>query len=65
MLLHGKQQKPWEFRKVNFTLLGLSELMTGMGLKILSTRVNTYLEPDPHEQPNPLNFHMYVKAQRP
>lgn len=51
-LLHGEQNKPYMIRKVNFTVVGLSEyLKERFGFEIISKSIN--------------NFKMIVEARRP
>jgi hypothetical protein len=41
-LLHGKQEKQWQFKKCSFTLSQLVEVFVKLGYKILSKRVQNY-----------------------
>jgi len=42
-LLHGSQEKPYLFKKINFTAIGLSEYLSSyFGLKVIKKRVNNY-----------------------
>jgi predicted TPR repeat methyltransferase len=50
-LLHGEQTKPYLIKRVNFTVMGMVEYLSGMGLKIQKKRVN--------------NHAMIVEAKRP
>jgi len=41
-LLHGKQEKPWQFRKSAYTLSQLVEVLSNQGYKVLARRVQNY-----------------------
>ena len=50
-LIHGEQQKPYMFRKANFTALGISEYISEkFGFKIIKKRIN--------------NYHMIIESER-
>ena len=50
-LIHGEQHKPYLIKRTNFSMLGLVDFLSALGLKIQKKRVN--------------NFHMTIEATRP
>lgn len=61
-ILHGPQDKPYNERHANFTIIGLSDFLEERGLKILSKRVYGFNLNDVEQRKQ---FHMFVQAQRP
>lgn len=41
-LLHGRQERPWQFRKASYTLSQLSDVLQNRGHKILARRNQNY-----------------------
>jgi hypothetical protein len=50
-LIHGEQSKPYLIKRVNFTVMGLVDYLSALGLKLQKKRVS--------------DFHMTVEAIRP
>ncbi len=61
-LLHGAQEKPWEERHANFTLIGLAQFLKERGLNIISKRIYGMSASGAGYEKN---YHMYVEAVRP
>lgn len=40
--LHGKQEKPWQYRKSAYTLTQIAEVLGNLGYKILARRVQNF-----------------------
>ena len=42
-LIHGEQSKPYLIKRTNFTVLGLSDYLSSLGLKLQKKRVNDFI----------------------